>query len=159
MRRDDPGASCSERPSGNVSSARNARSRSSRSGEWRAREPGVEELLERKVGVPEELARAARAELESVDIVVVPAAVPRIVRDPDDDEVLAAAAEGEAQAIVTGDRNLLSLGAYQGITIVDPFEGLTAAGGEVCRSLSHPPDGSTMGGWRDAANPRVPSAS
>lgn len=79
----------------------------------------LEELLEREFGFPAEVARAARAELESLAIVVVPAEVPRIVRDPDDDEVLAAAVEGRTQGIVTGHRDLLSLEVHQGITMVD----------------------------------------
>ncbi len=41
-------------------------------------------------------------------------------RDPDDDDVLAAAVEGRATAIVTGDADLLALGEYQGILIVTP---------------------------------------
>ena len=38
--------------------------------------------------------------------------------DPDDDAVIACALEAEADAIVSGDRHLLSLGSYRGIQIV-----------------------------------------
>ena len=43
-----------------------------------------------------------------------------ICRDPDDDVVLAAAVAGGADRIVTGDRDLLDLGVYEGIQIVTP---------------------------------------
>ncbi|MGH2659911.1 MAG: putative toxin-antitoxin system toxin component, PIN family, partial [Actinomycetota bacterium] len=51
-----------------------------------------------------------------------PTEVPRVARDPDDDEVLAAAVVGAAEAIVTGDRDLLSLGTCEGIRILTPAE-------------------------------------
>jgi uncharacterized protein len=41
-------------------------------------------------------------------------------RDPKDDMVLAAALEGSADYIVTGDDDLLTLGRYEGIPIVAP---------------------------------------
>jgi len=45
---------------------------------------------------------------------------PVVLSDPDDDEVLACAIAANAQFIVSGDRDLLSLTAYRGIPIVDP---------------------------------------
>ncbi len=47
-------------------------------------------------------------------------AVTGAVRDPDDDEVLAAAVEGSVDCIVSGDRDLLALGSYEGIAIIGP---------------------------------------
>jgi predicted nucleic acid-binding protein len=44
------------------------------------------------------------------------------MRDPDDNEVLAAAIEGEAALIVTQDKDLLDLEEYQGVQIVEPPE-------------------------------------
>lgn len=41
-------------------------------------------------------------------------------RVPDDDAVLAAALEGRATVIVTGDADLLALGEHEGITILTP---------------------------------------
>ena len=43
-----------------------------------------------------------------------------VCRDPDDDTVLGTAIAGEAQCIITGDKDLLSLGQYAGIDIFKP---------------------------------------
>jgi putative PIN family toxin of toxin-antitoxin system len=47
-----------------------------------------------------------------------PTEVRQVVRDPDDDHVIACALAGHADLIVSGDRDLLNLGAYQNIRIV-----------------------------------------
>ena len=44
----------------------------------------------------------------------------RVCRDPDDDWVLATAVAGKAEAIVSGDEDLLGLRSYQSITILSP---------------------------------------
>lgn len=44
--------------------------------------------------------------------------IPRVCRDPNDDMFLACAIEGQADYIVTGDKDLLVLKEYQGIQIV-----------------------------------------
>ena len=49
-----------------------------------------------------------------------------IADDPDDDAVLSCAKEGNAAYIVTGDKHLLSLSAYEGIKIVTPVQFLRA---------------------------------
>lgn len=54
--------------------------------------------------------------------IVVPRHVPKVARDPDDDQVLAAALAAQADLIVSGDGDLLTLGIFQGIPII------TAAG-------------------------------
>jgi putative PIN family toxin of toxin-antitoxin system len=43
-----------------------------------------------------------------------------VVRDPDDDVILACAIKGQADGVITRDKDLLSLGSYQGIAIVTP---------------------------------------
>jgi hypothetical protein len=80
----------------------------------------LKELLERKFGFSAASAAAIRQELESLADVVIAEHVPRVCRDPDDDEVLAAALQGRATAIVTGDADLLVLAAHGGIEIIDP---------------------------------------
>jgi putative PIN family toxin of toxin-antitoxin system len=44
----------------------------------------------------------------------------KVSRDPADDKFLAAAIEGRAQYVVSGDRDLLTVKAYRGIGIVRP---------------------------------------
>lgn len=45
-----------------------------------------------------------------------------ISRDPDDDKFLALAAIGQADAIISGDRDLLELVTYEGIPILTPAQ-------------------------------------
>jgi putative PIN family toxin of toxin-antitoxin system len=47
-------------------------------------------------------------------------------RDPDDDKFLIAAIEGQAEYLVTGDRDLLELGRYHEVRIVTPRAFLAA---------------------------------
>ncbi len=61
---------------------------------------------------------ALSAYIDAVDIVI-PSEVHKVVlRDQDDDHVIAAAIAANANLIVTGDDDLLSLGSHQGIQIV-----------------------------------------
>lgn len=56
-------------------------------------------------------------------IIVQPLPLPAPVsRDPDDDAVLATASAGNCDLIITGDRDLLELGTYEGIRIMTPGE-------------------------------------
>jgi putative PIN family toxin of toxin-antitoxin system len=52
-----------------------------------------------------------------------------ITHDPDDHRILECAVEGQAHLIVTGDRDLRRLKAYQGIPIVTPTDFLRTLGG------------------------------
>jgi len=63
-------------------------------------------------------ATAVRSEVEAVAEVVTPTEVPHVCRDPDDDQVLAIAVSGDADALVTGDADLLALKLYNGVPIV-----------------------------------------
>jgi putative PIN family toxin of toxin-antitoxin system len=46
--------------------------------------------------------------------------LPRLCDDPDDDKYIAAAIEGNAAFVVTGDRQLLTLSKYEGVQMVTP---------------------------------------
>jgi putative PIN family toxin of toxin-antitoxin system len=61
-----------------------------------------------------ELLRTRLAVVEPVALEV------QACRDPDDDVVLGTAIAGRADAVVTGDRDLLDLGSFRGIPIVSP---------------------------------------
>ena len=79
----------------------------------------LEDVLGR-FGLAPEVAQAARNEYEFVALVVRPRRVPLVVRDPDDNEVLAAAVLSKADLVVTGDRDLLALGSHEGRSILTP---------------------------------------
>lgn len=51
-----------------------------------------------------------------------------VTRDPTDDKIIAAALEAGAGYIVTGDKDLLTLGEYEGVAIVSPARFLEAMG-------------------------------
>jgi putative PIN family toxin of toxin-antitoxin system len=64
---------------------------------------------------------------ETIDAPSLPAPV---CRDPDDDAILALAVAAHAEMIVTGDKDLLVLGSYAGIPILNPAEALKRLAGE-----------------------------
>lgn len=68
--------------------------------------------------------RQLRRHVRLVDVPPLPAS---ICRDPDDDIVLATAVAAHADAIVTGDQDLLILKAYQRIRILTPRAFIEAA--------------------------------
>lgn len=83
----------------------------------------LERVLREKLDFPRAMVAEAlelvRGEATEFD----PPGLPEPVsRDPDDDEVLAAAVEGQCHCIVTGDDDLLTLESYQGITILTPSQ-------------------------------------
>lgn len=66
------------------------------------------------------------AEIQALAEIFTPPPLPRpICRDADDDAVLALAVATQVDLIVSGDRDLLSLGEYQGIRIVNPATAIT----------------------------------
>ena len=76
-------------------------------------------VLGAKLGWEGSMAEAAVAQVARIGTVVRPRrAVSVIEQDPADDRVLEAAAEGEADVIVSGDRHLLQLRRWQGVRIV-----------------------------------------
>lgn len=64
---------------------------------------------------PQILTQLYRSASSHIDL---PTAIPRISRNPNDDVVLACAVEAAADAIVSGDGDLLVLGHHQGILIL-----------------------------------------
>ncbi len=62
--------------------------------------------------------------LEAIELVE-PIESPRVARDPDDDQVLAAALSARADVIVSGDADLLTLGSFQNIRILSPRQALS----------------------------------
>ena len=60
---------------------------------------------------------------------VSPTTVPQISRDPDDDHVIACALAANATLIVSGDRDLLDIGVYQGLQIVRASQALAMVTG------------------------------
>lgn len=59
---------------------------------------------------------------------VIPSITIKVCRDPDDDKFLEAALEARADYLVTGDKDLRTLGEYQGIKIRFPEEFLKELG-------------------------------
>jgi uncharacterized protein len=77
--------------------------------------------LIRKFKIPTLLAAEAAGLVAMESLEVVPAALDKkVCRDPSDDVVLGTALAGEADAIVTGDGDLLVLKRYGSIKIVSP---------------------------------------
>jgi len=88
-----------------------------------------EEVLRERFARPALLARALREELASIGDMSRPQHIPRASRDPADDMVLAAAVAGHADAIVTGDKDLLDLGAYEGMPVLTTRQALAKLAG------------------------------
>jgi putative PIN family toxin of toxin-antitoxin system len=88
-----------------------------------------EEVLRESFARPRLVARALREELASISDISRPQPIPRVSRDPADDMVLAAALGGHADAIVTGDRDLLDLGAYGGMPVLTTRQALAKLAG------------------------------
>ena len=68
----------------------------------------------------EELAAILAALLSKAEVTSGQLSRPGVTRDPKDDSVVACAKEGEADYIVSGDRDLLVLGEYEGIQVITP---------------------------------------
>src|SRR5205085_5881459 len=84
----------------------------------------IEELrdkLSRKLKYkPEAIKQAIELLLSRMKVVEATSLNQRVCRDPDDDNVLAAAIAGKCNCIITGDKDLLILKQYGGIEILSP---------------------------------------
>jgi uncharacterized protein len=79
----------------------------------------LDEKLRLKFEVSAEDAAMTRAKLHSVARIVEPDEILHVIEeDPDDNRVLECAVKGQADTIVSGDRHLLRLAHYRGISIV-----------------------------------------
>lgn len=71
----------------------------------------------------EEKAQLAIQEIEDFSrLVTISGKLKAVPNDPDDDMVIECAIAGKARHIVTGDKHLLSLGSYEGISIIRASE-------------------------------------
>ncbi len=88
----------------------------------------LDEKMRMKFGLSPADAELLRKKLEGLALVVVPTALLKVIsEDPDDDRILECAITGEADYIVSGDKHLLKLGSYRGISIVTAREFMEAA--------------------------------
>lgn len=86
-------------------------------------------VLVSKFGWQPDRAEQAVAQIVRIaDIVEPMERISEIEADPTDNRVLEAAAEGGAEAIVSGDRHLLELGSWRGIRILGPAAFLSELG-------------------------------
>lgn len=81
----------------------------------------ISRKLEQKFDYPHSEIRQLHRFLSKVAVVVVPVEVPRTTcRDPADLPVLGTAVAGDARLLVSVDKDLLTIGEYQGIAIIRP---------------------------------------
>lgn len=71
-----------------------------------------------------EVRRAVTVLAQTAELVETTSRFAVIAADPDDDRFLEVAVDGEADLLVSGDRHLLGLGAFSGISIVTPAQAL-----------------------------------
>jgi putative PIN family toxin of toxin-antitoxin system len=89
----------------------------------------TQEKLIEKFGYSAELAAEVVSVLRSRMKIVTPSKLEsQVCRDPDDDNILAAAVSGNCDCIITGDKDLLVLGRYEGVAIFRPRDFLMKEG-------------------------------
>lgn len=90
-------------------------------GEFNLRE--LRRVLRTRMDAPAHVVDAAESLLREQVVIPMPEVpAPVDVRDPDDAWVLASASNGDADILVTGDRDLLTLGSDAPLTILTPRE-------------------------------------
>lgn len=82
----------------------------------------LETVLAEKFGLTKQGAKSRTRLLGHVAEVVKPLRVEKVVRDPDDDFIVATAIAGQAQYIVTLDKDLLELKTHKGISNITPTQ-------------------------------------
>ena len=71
---------------------------------------------------PEEIDQAVELLHSRMKVVASSSLESSVCRDPEDDNVLAAAIEGKCDCIITGDKDLLILKQYEGVDILSPSD-------------------------------------
>ncbi len=69
---------------------------------------------------PQDVTEAVDLIRKNADVVHPASIREHVSRDPDDDNILAAAVAGKSACIVTGDKDLLVLKEYAGIDVIEP---------------------------------------
>ena len=69
---------------------------------------------------PEEISEAVNLLHSRMKVVEPPTLKHSVCRDPDDDNILAAAVKGKCDYIITGDKDLIVLKQHEGIDILSP---------------------------------------
>ena len=87
---------------------------------WRTRESRIATPLAAKTGF------AVLRLLKAESMITPGSRDVSVTRDPTDDKVIAAALETGAEYIVTGDKDLLTLGKYEGVGILTPARFISA---------------------------------
>ncbi|MBI2139348.1 putative toxin-antitoxin system toxin component, PIN family [Candidatus Woesearchaeota archaeon] len=86
----------------------------------------MEESQKRDFDVPEEFIQRQISLFKTISTIIEPTIqVIAVQEDPKDDKVLSCAIAAKAEFIVTGDRHLLKLKQYQGVSILTPAEFLS----------------------------------
>jgi uncharacterized protein len=97
--------------------------------------PGILEEVSRRLAHPRitgrysitDEDRAAVVRLLLAEAIIVPGSSEvSVTRDPSDDKIISAALESGADYIVTGDKDLLTIGEYQGVAIISPAHFMAA---------------------------------
>ena len=78
------------------------------------------EKVRKMHGMADEEIQQRVADLKTTAIFVTPTASIKVVSDPDDDMLFAAALEGQADIIVSGDAAVQAVKEYQGIRVLSP---------------------------------------
>ena len=77
--------------------------------------------LRRRCGYPDRIVTSHLRDIGRLaEIVPAPPSLGRIVRDPDDDMIVACAVAGRANYLVSRDQDILALGSYRSIRIIAP---------------------------------------